>query len=382
MERLQTSRLDAELRIRLEGAAERLERALAQLESATRALNRPPDALVPDDVAELRLALHGWAAVDEALEHAERHEGAQALVTSVRRAREGLGAEVTKWLELLKLPREDGGPAEQARRLVKALAHLGRPAGPNERALFETHAALPWPAFFTSQALALAVATFASGGAGIAVSALGVALFLALSRESNEVRWRLFADRLQLARPGEPLLDLQYEAITQVTETGGGVTVSTAELSVELPTRGPHGLARLLRSMAATMGAATATPSDHAVADVTVDGIRGKALVTATGAYVVRETEFDQLVSAVLPGAEHAHLDQALALLCHLPPPALAQRLAGLPGTWWPSDETARVESPNTLSCTFVREGGGSHVLTVLPPLPTELDALTRGWRR
>jgi hypothetical protein len=390
MERTRTSSLDADLRIRLEGAAEVLEQAVAQLETATRQLARSPNELVRDDVVDLKAVLAGWAAVDEAIERAQRHEEAAALVARVRQAREALGREVAKWLAMLGLPVEASAPAEQLRGLMKGLAYVGRPAGPNERALFEGEDRRPWGYFAAAQAAAAGVMAYLSPAIGLAAAAISGVGFLALTRRPSPVRWTLFPDRLQVDRPASPLIDVQYEAITAVLVDGHRVIVTTADFSLELSSLNANGLARLIRSMGESMGAASPTPGVGVVVPVSFGDRRlGTALFTPSGALVVHETDATAFVNAVLPGAERPTVQSALAMLRHLPAPVLAERLRGLPASWWPADEMLVQESANSLGHrTFVREGDPERRLTVFPTelhlsgALREVDTITAGWRR
>ncbi|MEW5743692.1 MAG: hypothetical protein AB1938_32570 [Myxococcota bacterium] len=384
MEGAQTSSLDEDLRIRLEGAGEVLEQGVRRLDGLARRLQVGAEKLERDDVDEVRAVLASLPVLDEAVERAERLEAARPLAQDARRAKEQVGQLARACLGQLGKSGDDAGLAETLRRLANALQYVGRPAGPMERALFEGTLDRPWMAFgFLVAQLALVLLALSWPLPAILFMVTGFVLWLRRTR----THWSLLPDRLQLRTSGRPLMDVQYEAISAVTTNDTEVVVHAPDLVLALPTRNPEGLARLLRSMRENMGSASARPRPSAVFPIHLGaGDRGAALFTPEGVYVVREAEERSLVAQVLPGAEGAKAEDALDLLRHLPPEVLAQRLRGLPGTWWPADEVRAVDAANRLvSRTFQR---AEEVLRVVPSTIegrgslVELDALTAAWPR
>lgn len=384
MERTGTSSLDAELRIRLEGAGEVLEAAIPRLDELTRRLAGGPRLLDRDDLVELRTVLAELPGLDEALEKAERLEPARALAQDARRAQEALWNQARATLEGLDRSTGDAGLAETLRQLIRALKYLGRAAGPRERVLFTGTPSGPWLPFALFGLLG--VSSLAAMHWPIPAVLFGLATWLLWTR-SGRTSWRMLPDRLQLEALHAPLLDVQYEDITGVTAGASEVEVHAEDLVLKLPTRNPEALARLLRSMHDTMGSAGATPQPSVIVPVALgDGDRGTAVFTAQGAFVVLESDERTALARLLPGADGTKIEDALDLLRHLPPEVLAQRIKDLPGTWWPADETRVVETANaSLTRVFERNGDTLRVtfgLAAQNDAKAQLDSVTAGWKR
>ncbi|MCC6335104.1 MAG: hypothetical protein IT380_14085 [Myxococcales bacterium] len=381
MERARTSSLDEELRIRLEGADEVLARGVRDLDDVCRRLRAGHEKLERDDVLALKGVLNGLPALDEAEAKADRLEGAGALAQDARRAKDALWQQAKATLTALGKP-VDGGLAESLRRLVSALRYLGRPPGPKERTLFEGTLERPWlTSAFLGLQLLLVLLAMSWPIPALALAGTAFVLWLRRSR----TRWSLLPDRLQLRAPRQPLLDVQYEAITSVSAGASSVEVRAPELVLELPTRNPTGLAQLLRSMVAHLGSASPHPGPSAVmtVELSTEG-RGTALFTPQGVFVVLRAQEDDLVAQVLPGADRATVVDALEVLRHLPPEVLARRLVALPGAWWPGDVVRR-DTARLASRTFQRGEQVLHATGLKPErlgYLEDLDDLTRGWGR
>lgn len=384
MERTGTSSLDAELRIRLEGGAEVLEAAVTRLQRLGERLGAGLPALDREDVGELKAALAALPAVDEALEKADRLDGAHALAADVRRAREALVPRIAAALTSLGHPVPEGGFAAQLRALIAALKYLGRRPGPRERALFEGQGITGrWPV------LAVQLLAFAGVLAGYAAVAapLGVAVLLIyLAMKKPPTRWRLLPDRVQLERPGAPLLEVQYEDIQSLSRTAGSVELGLGDATLTLPTARPGALEKLLRSMMQHMGGAKATPGASVVLAGSLDERSVRALVVPQGVWIIERGDERAVIDAVLPGHDGASLEDALHALAHLPAVLLARRLEGLPGTWWPADETRIVETANaSLTRVFERNGETLRVtfgLAAQNDAKAQLDSVVSGWKR
>lgn len=384
MERTETSSLDADLRIRLEGAGEVLEKTVPRLDEVTRRLAGGPALLDRDDLLELRTVLAELPSLDEALEKADRLEPARALAQDARRAREALWNQARATLEALNRSTGDAGLAETLRALIRALKYVGRAAGPRERVLFSGTLSGPWLPF--AMLALLGVSALAAMHWPIPALLFGLATWLLWTR-SGRTSWRMLPDRLQLEAPHAPLLDVQYEDITGVTAGPSEVEVHAEDLVLKLPTRNPEALARLLRSMHDTMGSAAATPQPSAIVPVALgDGERGTAVFTAQGAFVVLDRDERSALAQLFPGAEGTKIEDALDLLAHLPPEVLAQRIKDLPGTWWPVDETRVIETANaSLVRVFERDGQTLRVtfgLAAQNDARAQLDSVISGWRR
>lgn len=384
MERTQTSSLDAELRIRLEGAGEVLEAALARLQRLGARLGAGLPALDREDVDELKAALAALPAVDEALEKADRLDGAHALAADVRRARDALVPRIAAALTSLGHPAPEGGFAAQLRALIAALKHLGRRPGPRERALFEGRGTTGWWAVFALEALALAGAI--AGFPEVSLPAGGLVLLVYLARKKPPTRWRLMPDRVLLERPGAPLLEVQYEDIQSVSRGAASVELGLGDATITLPTVRPGALEKLLRSMTQHMGGAKATPGASAVLAGSLDERSIRALVVPQGVWIIERGDERAVIDAVLPGHDDASLEDALRALSHLPAVLLARRLEGLPGTWWPADETRVVETANA-SLTRVLERHGETLrvtfgLSDQHDAKAPFDSVIADWKR
>lgn len=385
MERTGTSSLDADLRIRLEGAGEVLEGAAARLEAARQRLSEGLSNLVRDDVDALKAVLASLPAVDDALAKADRLDGAQVLAAEVRRAREALVPVARAALAQLGRDEVTGGLAEHLRALVAALKHLGRPVGPRELALFEGgsgDAAFRW--FLAAEAVAAGLMLVGAAQAGAPLAALALVAWLMM--RGRQQRWRLLPDRLQVERRGAPLIDVQYEDLTGVAAKLGRVLVRAGELELSLSSARPTALEKLLRSLMQHMGGAKATPGASVVLTGSLEERSVRALVVPQGVWIIERGDERTVIDAVLPGHDGASLEDALHALAHLPAVLLARRLEGLPGTWWPADETRIVETANaSLTRVFERNGQTLRVtfgLAAANASRDELDSVISGWKR
>ncbi|MEW6430134.1 MAG: hypothetical protein AB1730_01390 [Myxococcota bacterium] len=384
MERTETSSLDEALRIRLEGGAEVLEAAVTQLHRLEGRLGAGLAALDREDLGELKAALAALPAVDEALEKADRLDGARALAADVRRARDALVPRIAAALASLGHPAPEGGFAAQLRALIAALKYLGRRPGPGERALFEGQGVTGrWPIVAVEL---LALAGVLAGYAAVAAPLGVAALVVYLAMRKPPARWRLMPDRVQLERPGAPLLEVQYEDIQSVSRTAGAVELGLGDATLTLPTLRPGALEKLLRSMVQHMGGATATPGASAVLAGSLEDRSVHALVVPQGVWIIERGDERTIIDAVLPGHDGASLEDALRALSHLPAVLLARRLEGLPGTWWPADEARVVETANS-SLTRVLERNGQTLrvtfgLSDLRDARVALDSVISGWAR
>lgn len=384
MERTQTSSLDAELRIRLEGGAEVLEAAATRLERLGERLGAGLPALDREDVDELKAALAALPAVDDALEKADRLDGAHALAADVRRARDALVPRIAAALTSLGHPAPESGFAAQLRALIAALKYLGRRPGPRERALFEGRGTTGWWAVLALELLALA-GVFA-GVPQVSLPAGAVVLLVYLARRKPRTRWRLMPDRVQLERPGAPLLEVQYEDIQSVSRGAASVELGLGDATLTLPTVRPAALEKLLRSMRQHMGGAKATPGASVVLTGSLEERSVRALVVPQGVWLIERGDERTVIDAVLPGRDGASLEDALHALSHLPAVLLARRIEGLPGTWWPADETRVVETANaSLTRVFERNGQTLRVtfgLGAQNDAKAQLDGVISGWKR
>lgn len=384
MERTQTSSLDAELRIRLEGAGEVLEAAVARIDYVRGRLAAGLPTLDRDDVEALKGVLAALPAVDEALEKADRLDGAHALAADVRRAREALRPQLAAALQQLGHAPPSGGLAEHLRALLAALKYLGRRPGPHERALFAGQGTTGWVPVIALQLVAFAFSLL--GYAAVSIPAGIVLLLVFLAMKKPPTRWWLMPDRVLLERPGAPLLEVQYEDIVSLRRTAGNVELAARDASLTLPTIRPAALEKLLRSMMQHMGGARAMPGPSVVLLAALAERSVRVLAVPQGVWIVERGDERSVIDAVLPGHGGASLEDALHALSHLPAVLLARRLEGLPGTWWPADEMRVVDTANaSLVRVFERNGDTLCVtfgLSAENASRDELDSVISGWRR
>jgi hypothetical protein len=187
---IESASVDENLRIRLEGAVERLEDALPLLESLMELLSRVD--LSRDDVATLQECLTRLPRIDEAIDKANRHQGATAL-TRLLRDRLELAFQAAND----RLRQIDHAEAPSLRAAVSVVLDLVKKQGSAPRADERQLARSSSPAVVLPIALGVFVAALAS----LAVPSnwsvlLGCLVFFITVRLLAPSRWILLPDRI------------------------------------------------------------------------------------------------------------------------------------------------------------------------------------------
>ncbi len=340
----ESASIDEGLRVRLEGEIELLEDALPLLDSLRYLLARVETS--KDDVATLHECINQLPRIDEAIDHANKHEQAHGLTAAVgarkqqaliaanerlvtlgRHEEPSLRAAVTSILELVK----GQGVAPQAGE-VKLMESEGPPwmvALLSAAGMTSLFFLFDWP---------------------LVGAILGALFFITiLYARSADRSWVLLPDRLFLpARWPRLSREISSGEIQSVSVDSRTVTVALKQEKLELRSTEPEELAMKLRLLASVWLQGLQSPaSAFEIVDAVDDSsqAKGRALITKEGVLFVPSERSALCVKAITPAKmpKEPRLDEVLGLIAHLPEgrwTALGDHLTkSADAIWLPSDD-------------------------------------------
>ncbi len=314
----ESSSIDEDLRIRLEGSIELLEDALPLLDSLMYLLARVSSR---DDVATLKECVNQLPRIDEAIDKANQHQQAMALTRAVGERKRTAHSAANDRLRSL-----GHGEAPSLRAAAIAVLDLvsrqGTAPRPGEVPLMES-AGAPWLAALVTGAANAGFVTWAIGPTiGGVVGAVVCVLMLYAGAPS---RWMLFADRLYFPEVWPKLgREVLFSAIQRLSVKGSRVSVQLQSETLELQPDSAERLVSVLRMLKSPLLSGLESPADWSVIVDAVDQetrAAGRALVSAEGVLFVPSIRGELAVKAscVEPLRAPISLDELLGLIAHLP---------------------------------------------------------------
>ena len=343
----ESSSIDEDLRIRLEGTIELLEDALPLLDSLMYLLARVESS--PDDVATLKECVNQLPRIDEAIDRANKYEQAVELTQAV-----GQRKKTAHYAANDRLRSLGHGEAPSLRAAAIAVLDLvsrqGTAPRPGEVPLLES-AGPPWVGALFFGAMNAAVVSWGYSPKFGAVYGALTCILMLYARAPT--RWMLFADRLYFPTAWPKLgREILPSAIQGLSIQESKVHVQLQGDTVKVQTDSPAKLVSLLRMLKTPWLQGLKSPPGWSLI---VDAINqetkvgGRALVSNEGVLFVPAMRAEAAVKAVcseeLTGP--MSLDEVLKLIAHLPGgrwAALAEHLAQKAEVVWLPRAELRVE--------------------------------------
>ncbi len=313
---LESSSIDAELRIRLEGQIELLEDALPLFDSVLLALGRK--AWTEDDRVTVRECVLQLPRIEEAVERATQHAQATRLTRAL--------GEKRREIEIVAKARlgEVGAMAPPSLRgMLSAILELNRRQAVAPESGEQRLMRGPGPSAFSVLGLcAVALAPWAVSQAAWWLVLPVPALVWGL----RWPRWALLADRLHLpAGRGQAARDVMPSELVGVELMGrSGLRLVVAGETIEVPCAEPERLESYLRLLGGTwLRGLEAREQPHVVleAEAVESRERGLALLTGAGVMFVPKDRGELAVRALVDGKLRVvpELREVLALVARLP---------------------------------------------------------------
>lgn len=354
----ESSSIDEDLRVRMEGAIELVEDALPLLDSLMYLLARADASR--DDVATLQECLIQLPRIDKAIERLERHPRAAELVRALGERKHAAQIAVNERLAALGQPAPASFPAAIST-LLDLLRRQGIAPMLAERVLMKSHPA-PWR---------LALLIFCGASAPLVILGnhplfgllYGVLLAGSWVWWRRRKPWMLMADRLFFPSSWPKLpRELSPESIRHLSFEGEMVTAKLANETLKLLSSTPKELVSVLHLLRGVWLSGLRSPARPFVL---VDGIEqggneaGRALISAEGLLFVATSRRALLVKALtreaLPTAPS--LDQVLELIAHLPEgrwAAMGEHLEqSADACWFPRGGLSLEGEPQRLGATL-----------------------------
>ena len=353
----ESSSIDEDLRVRMEGAIELVEDALPLLDSVMYLLARTDAS--PDDVATLQVCLTQLPRIEEALAKLDRHPDAAPLARALSERRHAAQIAANERLAAL------GHPAPPTlRAAISTLLDLLRRRGiaplPSERVLMKSLRP-PW-GMVAFMCCACATPTFFGGHL---LWSLALGLFQGVLWTWVAVRrrkWLLLADRLYFPASWPGLSrELSPGSIRQLTFEGELVTARLANETLALWSSAPKELVSTLHLLRGVWLSGLRSPAPPFVlVDATDErgNEAGRALISRQGLLFVATTRRALLVKALTREAlpTEPSLDQVLELIAHLPEgrwAAVCEHLEqSADASWFPRGGLSLESEPQRLGVT------------------------------